>query len=40
MVGKLLIVEEIPTKKGKKGTDDWATAREKERYARWCTARR
>jgi DNA-directed RNA polymerase subunit beta' len=31
--GKLLIVEEIPTKRGKKGMDEPATAREKERYA-------
>ncbi|MGZ7079023.1 MAG: DNA-directed RNA polymerase subunit beta', partial [Thermoanaerobaculia bacterium] len=31
--GKLLIVEEIPTKRGKRGMDEPATAREKERYA-------
>src|SRR5207247_10030255 len=31
--GKLLILEEVPTRKGKKGTNEPATAREKERYA-------
>jgi len=31
--GKLLIVEIVPTKRGKKGSGDAVTAREKERYA-------